>query len=71
MKQKGVPRLKGLPEGVEVTTRSNGMDDFIFFFNNSEHEAVIQLPKAMYSIINSSGKDRIELKPYEMEVLRK
>lgn len=71
MKQKGVPRLKGLPEGVEVTTRSNGMDDFIFFFNNSENEAVIQLPKAMYSIINSSGKDRIELKPYEMEVLRK
>lgn len=71
MKQKGVPRLKGLPEGVEVTTRSNGMDDFIFFFNNSEQEAVIQLPKAMYSIINSSGKDRIELKPFEMEVLRK
>lgn len=71
MKQNGIPRLKGLPRGVEVTTRTNGTDDYIFFFNNSEQNAVIGLPKAMYSIIDSIGKDKIELKPFEMEVVRK
>ena len=71
MKQKGIPRLKGLPRGVEVTTRTNGIDEYIFFFNNSEENASIGLPKAMYSIIDSTGKDRIDLKPFEMEVVRK
>ncbi len=71
MKQTGIPRLKGLPRGVEVTTRTNGVDDYIFFFNNSEQNATIGLPKPMYSILDSVGKDRIELKPFEMEVVRK
>lgn len=71
MKQNGVPRLKGLPRGVEVTTRTNGIQDFIFFFNNSEHNASVSLPKAMYSIIDSTGKDRIDLRPFDVEVVRK
>lgn len=71
MKQTGIPRLKGLPRGVEVTTRTNGIDDYIFFFNNSNENAVIGLPKAMYSIIDSTGKEKIELKPFEMDVVRK
>lgn len=71
MKQNGVPRLKGLPRGIEVTTRTNGVDEFIFFFNNSEESATIGLPKPMYSIISSMGKDRIELEPFEMDVVRK
>lgn len=71
MRQTGIPRLKGLPRGVEVTTRTNGLDDFIFFFNNSSENAVISLPKPMYSIIDLAGKDRVDLKPYEMDIVRK
>jgi beta-galactosidase len=66
-----MPRLKGLPRGVEVTTRTNGLDDFIFFFNNSEENATITLPKAMYSIIDSAGKDKLELKPFQLDIVRK
>ena len=71
MRQTGMPRLKGLPKGVEVTTRTNGLDDFIFFFNNSEENAVITLPKSMFSIIDSVGKDKIELKPFGVDIVRK
>lgn len=71
MRQTGMPRLKGLPNGVEVTTRTNGLDDFIFFFNNSEKNAVITLPKSMFSIIDSVGKDKIELKPFGVDIVRK
>ena len=71
MRQTGMPRLKGLPKGVEVTTRTNGLDDYIFFFNNSEENAKITLPKAMFSIIDSAGKDTIDLKPFEMDIVRK
>lgn len=71
MRQTGMPRLKGLPKGVEVTTRTNGLDDYIFFFNNSEENATITLPKPMFSIIDSTGKDKLELKPFEMDIVRK
>lgn len=71
MRQTGIPRLKGLPKGVEVTTRTNGLDDFIFFFNNSAGNVTISLPKPMYSIIDLIGKDRVELDPYEMDIVRK
>lgn len=71
MRQTGIPRLKGLPRGVEVTTRTNGLDEFIFFFNNSSESAVVSLPKPMYSIIDLIGKDRVDLKPYEMDIVRK
>ncbi|MBR3759620.1 MAG: beta-galactosidase [Ruminococcus sp.] len=71
MRQTGIPRLKGLPAGVEVTTRTNGLNDFICFFNNSADEATISLPKSMYSIIESIGKDQIVLKPYGFDIVRK
>ncbi|HRR76090.1 MAG TPA: beta-galactosidase [Ruminococcus sp.] len=71
MLQTGIPRLNDLPDGVEVTTRTNGLDDFIFFFNNSDEGAEIRLPKAMYSVIDSVGKDRISLKPFGFDIVRK
>ncbi|MCI1268912.1 MAG: beta-galactosidase [Ruminococcus sp.] len=71
MKEAGIPRLRGMPDGMEVTTRTNGVDDFIFFFNNSEKSAVIGLPKPLYSLIDGVSKDRIELKPFDMEIVRK
>ncbi len=71
MRQTGVPRLMGLPRGVEVTTRTNGLNDFICFFNNSGQEAVINLPKSMYSIIESIGKEKINLKPFGFDIVRK
>ena len=71
MRQTGIPRLKGLPAGVEVTTRTNGNDDFIFFFNNSEENVTINLPKPMYSILALEGRDRVDLRPYEMDIVRK
>jgi beta-galactosidase len=71
MHQNGIPKLKGLPDGVEVTTRTNGVDDYIFFFNNSDKNVSIRLPKAMYSIIDTTGKDTIDLKPFSIDVVRK
>ena len=71
MKQTGIPRLKDLPRGVEVTTRTNGLDDYVFFFNNSDKEADIVLPKAMYSIIDGGDREKFTLKPYDMEIVRK
>ena len=71
MKQTGIPRLKDLPKGVEVTTRTNGLDDYIFFFNNSEQEVEITLPKAMFSIIDGGERDNFTLQPFDMDVVRK
>ena len=71
MKQTGIPRLKDLPKGVEVTTRTNGLDDYIFFFNNSEEEVNITLPKAMYSIIDGGERSELTLKPFGMDIVRK
>ncbi len=71
MKQTGIPRLNDLPQGVEVTTRTNGLDDYIFFFNNSERETDINLPKSMYSIIEDKEKNMLRLAPFGMEIVRK
>ncbi len=71
MMQTRIPKLKGLPRGVEVTTRTDGKDEYICFFNNSESPAAIPLPKPMYSVISSSGKDMLNLKPFEVDIVRK
>lgn len=71
MRQTGIPRLKDLPEGVEVTTRTDGRDEFIFFFNSTPQQQEIYLPKPMYSVLSSIGRDRIRLDPYETEIVRK
>lgn len=70
MKYHSIPRLKGMPDGIEVTTRTNGRDNFIIFFNNSPECQTIELPKAMYSVIDSRGKQRLELAPYDADILR-
>ncbi len=71
MMQTGIPKLKGLPHGIEVTTRTNGRDEYICFFNNSDKPKTIPLPKPMYSMIYSMGKDKLELQPFEMDIVRK
>lgn len=71
MMQTGIPKLKGLPKGVEVTTRSNGRDEYICFFNNSEVPVTIPLPKPMFSMISSIGKERLELRPFDVDIVRK
>lgn len=71
MMQTGIPKLRGLPRGMEVTTRTNGRDEYICFFNNSDKPAVMPLPKPMFSVISSTGKDRLELKPFEMDIVKK
>ena len=71
MMQTGIPKLKDLPDGVEVTTRTNGLDEYIFFFNNSGNTVEIPLPKAMYSLIDRKGKEKLELEAFGMEIVRK
>ena len=71
MMQTGIPRLKGLPRGVEVTTRTNGREEFICFFNNSDKDAVIPLPKPMFSVLGSVSRERLELRPFEIDIIRK
>ncbi len=71
MMQTGIPRLKGLPEGVEVSTRTNGIDDFIFFFNNSGRTVSIPLPKPMHSLVDLNQKEIIGLQPFEVDIVRK
>ena len=63
--------LKDLPNGVEVTTRTNGLDDYIFFFNNSDEEVEIQLPKSMFSVIDGGERDKFTLAPFDLDVVRK
>ena len=70
MKYHSIPRLQGMPDGIEVTTRTNDKDTFIIFFNNSSENQTIELPKAMYSVIDSRGKQKIELAPYDADILR-
>lgn len=70
MKYHSIPRLQGMPDGIEVTTRTNDKDGFIIFFNNSGENQTIELPKAMYSVIDSRGKQKIELSPYDADILR-
>ena len=71
MKSCEVPRLKGMPEGIEITTRTNGMEDYIFFFNSSDKNASISLPKPMMSVVDGVEKDSINLKPYTIEIVRR
>lgn len=71
MMQTGIPKLGNLPKGVEVTTRTNGRDDYICFFNNTKSAVKIPLPKPMYSMINESEAEFIELAPLKMEIVRK
>lgn len=71
MKYNSIPRLMGMPDGVEVSTRTNGREDFVIFFNNSEKFQVIDFPKALYSVIDSKGKQRIELEPYGVDIVRR
>lgn len=71
MMQTRIPKLNGLPRGVEVTTRTDGADEYICFFNNSENPVNIPLPKPMYSLISSICRDRMELRPFEADILRK
>lgn len=71
MMQTGIPKLEKLPKGVEVTTRTNGRDDYICFFNNTKKPVSIPLPKPMYSMINDRETELLELRPLEMEIVRK
>ncbi|MCM1133114.1 MAG: beta-galactosidase [Ruminococcus flavefaciens] len=71
MMQTRIPKLKGLPRGVEVTTRTNGTDEYICFFNNSESSVSIPLPKPMYSVISSCGTDKLDLKAFDVDIVRK
>ena len=71
MMQTGIPKLKGLPEGIEVTTRTNGLDEYIFFFNNSGRKVSMPLPKEMYSLFDSKNKENLELEPFGMDIVRK
>lgn len=71
MKSCEIPRLKGMPEGVEITTRTNDMEDYIFFFNNSDKNAEINLPKPMKSVIDDVEKELISLKPFTAEIVRR
>lgn len=71
MMQTGIPKLKGLPDGVEVTTRTNGLDEYIFFFNNSGRNVTMPLPKEMFSLFDSKSIESIELDPFGMEIVRK
>lgn len=71
MMQTRIPKLKGLPRGVEVTTRTSGAEEYICFFNNSEVPITMPLPKPMYSVFTSMCRDKLELKPFEVDIVRK
>ncbi|MBQ8297201.1 MAG: beta-galactosidase [Ruminococcus sp.] len=71
MEQCGLSKLDGLPTGTEITTRTDGECDYIFIFNNSENDVEINLPETMYSLMDSADKEKVKLKPFEMDVLRK
>lgn len=71
MMQTGIPKLENLEKGIEITTRTNGREDFICFFNNTKKSTAIPLPKPMYSIIDDREIDVVELRSLEMKIVRK
>ena len=71
MKRCGIPRLKGMPEGIEITTRTNDVEDFVFFFNNSPETVEINLPTPLPSVIDSVEKDVLTLPPYTCDIVRR
>lgn len=70
MKYNGVPKLSGIPDGVEITTRTNGRDDYIVFLNKSDKSNVMNLPKTLYSVIDNCGKDNVNLMPYSIDIVK-
>ncbi len=71
MMQTGIPKLEGLSKGIEVTTRTNGRDEYICFFNNTEDDGYVPLPKPMYGLISGTEVSCLELKPFGIEIVRK
>lgn len=71
MMQTGIPKLEGLSNGVEVITRTNGREEFICFFNNTDGDGYIPLPKPMYCLIGENEASCLELKPFGIEIVRK
>ena len=53
-----IPLMETLPQGVEITTRSNETDTYRFLFNNTMHAKTIVLPG-----------EKIHLQPPEMKIL--
>lgn len=70
MKYNGVPKLTGIPEGVEIATRTDSRDDYIVFLNKSDKSNVMNLPKALYSVIDNCGKDNVNLMPYSIDIVK-
>ncbi len=70
MKYNGIPKLTGIPDGVEITTRTNNKDDYIVFLNNSNKDNIMGLPKSLYSVIDNRGKDNVHLMPYSIDIVR-
>lgn len=56
-RERGVPLLETLPQGVEVTTRSGEGGTYQFFFNNTVHGQNFQLQG-----------ERVHLRPLEMKI---
>ncbi|MCD8187345.1 MAG: beta-galactosidase [Ruminococcus sp.] len=71
LKRAEIPAFENLPVGIEITVRTNGKEDYIFIFNNSEQDAEFELTESMYSIIWNEQRKNIHLKPFDMEVLRR
>lgn len=71
MMQTGIPRLEGLDDGIEVITRTEGRGEYICFFNSSEKNVSVPLPKPMFSMISEREFSMLELPPFKMEIVRK
>ena len=56
-REQGIPLLEGLPEGVEVTTRSGEGGTYRFFFNNTLHGRCFAL-----------DGEKVSLRPMEMKI---
>lgn len=62
--------INNLPEGIQVSVRSNGEKQYMFLLNLSRKEQSIQLEQSYYSILNNKElAQQLNMKPYDVEIV--
>ncbi|MBC8080862.1 MAG: beta-galactosidase [Gorillibacterium sp.] len=65
-----IDRFVGLPEGCEVSVRTNGIRKFLFIFNFSKNPAIIPLTGSFCSLLNNKKHhNELTIDGFDIEIL--
>ncbi|MGO4109736.1 beta-galactosidase [Paenibacillus sp. YAF4_2] len=66
----GLTYIPNLPEGVQVSIRSNGEKQYMFLLNLSRKQQTIQLEQSYYSVLNNKDiAQELNMNPYDVEIV--